>query len=274
MTPEAKQEKQNRLDVLNEEVNALRILYMEQRSEFQHNLVAELTRKLDPKFPLGVEIDTQYVKFFTVHEATTKKSENLYADFGSDVYIYNYMQAFSEDIEKMYETFSPELSASGIRISFKNSELSPEITKLQLLDFLAKELSNYVEKVADYDFLVTLKKYFSALRKTYRSISTIDVEVTKIKKEFAEAEKMEVIEKFKNSFKEGNWYKFKYNIFDKQGRVKGNVFFYVEKITTKNVTFNIFDQKGSEIERKRVNSEEVFGILNKEELLTTSPFSK
>lgn len=236
--------------------------------DFNLELETEITKLTNSPLPIKVNINNESISFYVVVDGK----------YRSEINIYNYYKSYLSDSD--YYAFNPELSTSGVRISYRSEKNSEELTKLKVVTFLGTELENYFTENVGSKFITRLVECFTELRTIQKEITKISISVSTIERELSEAKKTESLDNFNASFKEGNWYHLKYNSlhvatgrWNKTGNYE--VYYHITKISTKTVTIEIFHVKGNyQLENKRVPLEDIYDLLKNESLLTESPLQQ
>lgn len=274
MTNELKIEKTAKIEALNLQ---LAPMYQSQKKRFERinkELTDAATALTNLPMVIKAEIALESIRFFTI-------VENRYS---TEINIYNYYN-WSEDFKKMYDSFNPELSTSGIRLKYSGQKNDEELTRIKLTAALATELENYYTENVGSVFISRIVECFREIRVFQKEITQIEIEISTIKIELDKAKKEEDIANFQKSFKQDNWYQSSSNPLHVQknmysGRGNYETFLHVKKVSEKTVTIDIY--KSSEVHSgfiyayntRRISLEEAYSILKTTTLLTESPIKK
>ncbi len=282
MTNDQKIEKQQSIDSLKNQLEPLYTAQQERLSSYAKKLVDTITTRLKPSFPIGAVIYTDSIKLFTITESLEKGLNPPYPDFGSEVTLNNKFNAFRRT-EIKRDDLIPELTCSGIRMNFgedvKVYTIDKEITKIQLMNFLATELQNYSTANVGSSFVKQIVDMFYEIRKAEKEINELHYQASVLTDEIKKASQTEELENFTNNFKEDNWYKLKSNPLHVQAtkwsRGDYESYFHIKKISAKTVTIDIYRVDSNRYQdTKRVPIADAHKMLMKKELLTESPLKK
>jgi hypothetical protein len=176
----------------------------------------------------------------------------------TEVNLYNHydMSYITSNIEKMYELFLPEISTSGFRIN--KADVS-EITRMKFVSALSAEIMNYFETGSN-EFTTKLIGYFTELRNFEKRASKIEIQISNLEREVADAISKEKRESFNSKFKVGNLYRSAKDPFESYRNNKETLL-RIKSISEKNVTIEVFHPFSNPIYTKRVSIEESYNLL-------------
>ncbi len=217
----------------------------------------KLTALLTPKYPIGVNIGLESLRFFTAEKAVNEKAEHMYPDFGSELTIYN-RQNYVHPEPK----FLAEINYGSCSMEF-GGKGSYQITKFQMMFFISNEIDS------QGDFYKYLISVCEELRERQKPFHMYERELSQINDAIRKEESEELRKNFFDNLKQGNWYKTKESTNSRQTYA-----FFIEKLSPKTITLQYYAENSRMLDTKRLPIEEAYSLLRNKELVSESPIFK